>query len=201
MSATDAVEITNEDEAGEAGPAGIGAIFDLSPGDADLLEDFCRRLLRDVGIDGRQFFQRLQAGESMGAALGLPAGITELLYSRAYRWFGVGRADRAEPLFRALCVAEGSVADYWVGLGICLRIREDLEGAGLAFATAARMRPGWAVPAFHACELAIRAGDLDVAAEQIARFHATADDTTPERMHAEIARMSKALDMRRGSKA
>jgi len=180
---------------------GIEVMFDLSRADAELLEEFCRRLLRQAGIDGEQFLRRLQAGESMGAALGLPPGITELLYSRACRWFGIGRADRAEPLFRALCIADGQVGDYWVGLGICLRIREDLDGARLAFATAARMRPGWAVPAFHACELAIRSGDLGAAAEEIARFHAAADDTIPERMRSEIERMRKALDMRRDRRA
>lgn len=175
----------------------IGAMFDLPPADAALLEEFCREALHDVGVDGQRFFDRLRQGGTFGAALGLTPDIVELIYARAHRWFAIGRFDRAEPLFRSLCVAEGQVADYWIGLGVCLRLRDDLKGAALAFATAARLRPDWAVPAFHASELALRAGDLAGAEMHIRRFRQHADALIPERMLAEIERMATALEMRR----
>jgi tetratricopeptide (TPR) repeat protein len=179
----------------------IGAMFDLSGPDAALLEEACGAALVDIGIDGREFFARLNEGASLGAALGLSPAIEEQLYERAHRWFSVGRPERAEPLFRALCVASGADADYWVGLGVCLRLRDDAAGAALAFATAARLRPDWAVPAFHAAELALRAGDVEGAAAHLGRFGRLAGGETPDRMKAEARKLAQAVDFRRETAA
>ena len=173
----------------------IGARFGLDGEDAELMAGLCGGLLQEAGIGGDQFVARLERGDDLAAALGLPAGLSEFLYARAHRWFTVDRADRAEPLFRALCVLDGQVADYWIGLGICLRLRDSLDAAALAFSTAARLRPQWAVPAFHAAELAIRNGDYGDAAGHLDRFHQTADHDIPERMGVEAARMADALQL------
>lgn len=175
----------------------VGKLFDLSPKEAELFEEFCNESLSEVGVDGRQFFARLRGGETFAAALGLPDEIIELIYTRAHRWFSIGRFERAEPMFRALCFADGRIADYWVGLGVCLRLRDDLKGAALAFSTASALRPDWAVPVFHACELAMRSRDFRAAEAHIKRFRELADDTIPEVMHTEIARMQTALEGRR----
>lgn len=177
--------------------AGIGTRFGLDPEDAALMVGLCSGLLQEAGIDGDHFLARLEQGNDLGEALGLPAELTEFLYARAHRWFIVDRADRAEPLFRALCVLDGEVADYWIGLGICLRLRDSFDAAALAFNTAALLRPQWAVPAFHAAELAILACDYDNAAAYLVRFRETADAAIPERMMAEAARMRTALELRR----
>jgi tetratricopeptide (TPR) repeat protein len=190
-----------QDAAESRDVSSIGARFGLDAEDAELMAGLCSGLLQEAGIGGDQFLARLGQGDDLGAALGLPADLTEFLYARAHRWFTVDRADRAEPLFRALCVLDGQIADYWIGLGICLRLRDSLDAAALAFGTAARLRPQWAVPAFHAAELAIRNGDYGGAAGHLARFRQTADHDIPERMSAEAARMAAALELHAASAA
>src|SRR5262249_2743630 len=137
-------------------------------------------------------------GESLGRALALPKGLGDLLYARAYRWFSVGRADRAEPLFRALCILDEGTPDYWVGYGVCLRVRGNLEQAALAFETAARMRPDWAVPHFHATELAVHQDRLAAAEQSLASYDRLATDDLPEAIRSEIVRLRSAIALRRG---
>jgi tetratricopeptide (TPR) repeat protein len=168
-------------------------LFGLAGTDAELLEQVCGEALGAAGLDAGRFFGRLRQGQSLGAALGLPPDVTEFIYARAHRWFVAGRPDRAEPLFRALCAADGGTADYWIGLGICLRLRGDYAGASLAFSMASSRRPDWAVPAFHAAELALQRRDRAAAEAEIRRFRQLSDAATPERMKEEISRMEQAV--------
>lgn len=177
--------------------------FDISPEEGPLLEEVCHAFLKRKGVEAKGFFERLRAGESLGAALGIPPEILEVVYARAHRWFSVGKPDRAEPLFRALCIADGRVADYWVGLGVCLRMRKDWDSASLAFTVASSLRPDWAVPVFHACELALASGDIPAAGRQMKRLEALlsaerAQVALPEAMLAETRRMARALRLRAG---
>lgn len=190
-------DTTGTDDAARDGDAAVARMFDLDPQDADLLEVYCQEMLGEVGVDGRAFFDGLREGKTIGEALGLPREALELIYARAHRWFSIGRPDRAEPLFRALCASETGVADYWVGLGVCLRLREELNGAALCFATAARVRPNWAVPAFHAIELALHQGDVEAAAREIALFDRLANASIPARMVEEVEKMRIAVGLRR----
>lgn len=179
--------------AGTAETAYAGTLFGLTGTDADLLEQTCGEALGAAGVDASRLFDRLRQGQSLGVALGLPRDVTELIYARAHRWFVAGRPDRAEPLFRALCAADGGTADYWVGLGVCLRLRGDYAGASLAFSMATDLRPDWAVPAFHAAELALQRRDRISAEAELRRFRRLSDAATPERMKDEISRMEQAL--------
>lgn len=179
----------------------VGIFFDLSPSDATLFEEICQDLLLQAGVDGGAFFEQLRHGRSFGEALGITPEITQVIYARAHRWFSVGRADRAEPLFRALCIADGKVADYWVGLGICLRIRKEWNAAALAFSTAFRQQPDWAVPAFHACELALASGDVAGAKRWLKNFRKlagapVAERPLPERLITEGERLARAIELR-----
>lgn len=176
-----------------AEPEHAGILFGLAGADADLLEQICGEALGVTGVDAGRLFDRLRQGQSLGAALGLPHDVTELIYARAHRWFVAGRPDRAEPLFRALCAADGGTADYWIGLGICLRLKGDYAGASLAFSVATDLRPDWAVPAFHAAELALQRRDRTSAEAEIQRFRRLLDAETPERMREEVSRMEQAL--------
>ena len=178
----------------EVGEAPAGALLGLTGADADLLEQVCGDALSTAGVDSHRFFSRLRQGQSLGAALGLPADVIELIYARAHRWFVAGRPARAEPLFRALCAADGGAADYWIGLGICLRLKGDYAGASLAFSMAGTLRPEWAVPAFHAAELALQRRDRVTAEAELGRFRRLADATTPERLRDEAARVERALN-------
>ncbi|MBC8130159.1 MAG: hypothetical protein H7Y08_07530 [Rhizobiaceae bacterium] len=182
-----------------AADAATGGFLGLSALDAALVEELCGETLKASGIDGTLFFARLREGRDMDAALGFPPQLREFVYASAHRWFGVGRADKAEGLFRSLCVADPADADYWVGLGVCMRVREELDGAALAFGTARRLRPQWEVPAFHACELAIRRGALDEAETRLAAFRALATPETAPELAREADRLAKALAGRRAT--
>lgn len=173
-------------------------LLGLEPDEARLLADHCAPILAQAGIDPGRFFARLDGGGTVGEALGLPPEAVELIYARAHRWFAVDRPERAEPLFRALCIADGRQADHWAGLGICLRIRAQLAEARLAFAMASYLRPGWSVAHFHAAELELQAGDIEEAAAQLALFERNRDDETPAAMVSEAQRLHAALALRRG---
>lgn len=147
-------------------------------------------------IDGVALLQRLAAVHSFGQALGFRPGAIDFLYARAHQWFLVGRADRAEPLFRALCLLDDRVADFWVGFGVCLRLRGALEHALEAFETASRLRPTWAIPYFHMLELLVRREAWALAATQLAAFEANIDDTVAPELIVEAARYKTALELR-----
>src|SRR5262245_22463785 len=166
----------------------LGQALGLTEQELETLGAVFNEATQAMNIDGAPIFAKLRRGESLGSALGLPPALRELLYARAHRWFSFGRVDRAEPLFRALCIfAEGS-ADYWVGYGVCLRLRDDLDRAEFAFATAARLRTDWAVPHFHALELALHRQRWDDAQEQLALYDARVSDDIAEAIKAEVTR-------------
>ncbi|KQT54071.1 hypothetical protein ASG43_00040 [Aureimonas sp. Leaf454] len=176
---------------GEEAPGGF---LGLSGEESRLVEDLCSDLLKTSGVDGTSFFARLRAGHDIDTALGLPSHLREFMYARAHRWFSVGRVDKAEQLFRALCAADPRDADYWVGFGICLRKRGDLVFARLAFETAIAHRPTWDVPHLHAVEVAIRRGDRAGAQDHAAKFRQAAGENTPPELLAELARLDVAMN-------
>ncbi|MGV6872539.1 hypothetical protein ACUSIJ_07580 [Pseudochelatococcus sp. B33] len=130
-----------------------------------------RRIFRDVtaafGIDGAPVFERLAAGQSVAQALSVSPAVVDVLYARAHGWSSLGRVDRAQTLFRALCLLDERNADYWVGYGVCLRMAplpdsasrseraRQYDSARKAFEAAALLRPDWAIPHFHALELSL----------------------------------------------
>lgn len=173
----------------------IGALG-LDPTETALLKQMLGELVAPLGIDGGQVVDGLSEGKPLADVLGLPAGLTEVLYARAYNWFTAGRHDRAEALFRILCVLDSSVADFWVGHGICLAERKELTEAVLAFATAAALRPDWAVPHFHAAQLAIAKERWRVARDHLVAFAGRDLSGLPKVMRHEASRQLEALQLR-----
>jgi hypothetical protein len=171
----------------------LGRMLGLSEDEVTALGTVFVQATRVMGIEGGAIFERLRKGDSLGRALKLPRGTTDLLYARAHRWFSIGRYDRAEPLFRALCVLGERVADHWVGFGVCLRLRDNLPEAGVAFQTAAGLRPDWAVPHFHALELAMRRGDWAAATQCLSAYDQRASDALPEPIRREAERLRAVL--------
>lgn len=153
-------------------------------------------LAAPLGLDGSGIVDRLSAGATLGEALDLPAGLGEVLYGRAHHLFTAGRHDRAEPLFRALCIIDGRSADHWVGYALCLRQRGEEGEAALALATAAALRPDWAVPQFHAAQSALAQDRWTAAGAHLDAFHSRIDATVPAGMCREAARQRQALDLR-----
>lgn len=170
--------------------------FGLDPEESALLASLFVEAAADLGLDGARIYAALRAGQTLGAALGLPESVVEVLYARAHTWFAAGRSDRAEPLFRVLCALDGACADHWVGHGVCLHLRGADSEATIAFATAAALRPDWAVPHFHAAGLAVAQGGWDRAAEHLFAFRERQDRDTPEALVREAGRLAAALAQR-----
>lgn len=169
----------------------------LGPAEVDLMGELFVEVLRGSGIEAAPIFERLKRGASIGEALAVPPGVARMLYARAHQWFAAGRPDRAEELFRTLCIIDGDSADNWVGWGICLRMADRLDQAVFAFETAARLAPDSAVPPFHALELRLARGELEAARDALARYDARAASGVPDPLRAEAERFRAALALRR----
>lgn len=156
------------------------------------------RTMGAMGLDGERIFAALAAGRTLGEALGLPSGAVDLLYARAHQWVALGRADRAEPLFRALCLLTGQ-ADHFVGHGLCLAERGAFAAATLAFEDAARLRPGWPLPHLRRAEVALRQHDRAAAARALSDYDAAVaaagrSNPVASAIAAEAQRLRRALD-------
>lgn len=171
----------------------LAAMFDLSGEETSRLVRALDEALREQGVDASRFLDAFARGVPLARALGIPASALEVIYARAHQWFSIGRVDRAEPLFRALCAGDGTVADHWVGHGVCLRVLGDPQGAGLALQTAHRLRPEWAIPCFHLAELAALRGERGEALGWLRSFEANVDETTPTSMAKDARRLAGAL--------
>lgn len=174
----------------------LGRALGFAPEEVDLLGEIFVEVLGKSGIEAGPIFEKLKRGASLGEAIAVPAGVPRLLYARAHQWFAGGRPDRAESLFRTLCLIEGSKPDNWVGWGICLRIADRLDQAALAFATAASLAPQWPIPPVHQAELAIRRGDWNGARLALDRLDALGEDRLPGELKVEVARFRSALALR-----
>lgn len=184
----------------DVGTSPLARALGLSGEEVSAVGDILTDQLTSMGLDGAAVFSRLNEGEPLGSALGFPKHTTDILYARAYQWIQVGRPDKAEPLFRALCVLDGREADYWIGYGICLRERRADPDAALAFSTALRLRPRWAVAHFHTFTLAATLGDWPRADAHWKLFLETEDASTPEAVRQEARRMRTAIDVFRSAR-
>ncbi|MEJ1160520.1 hypothetical protein [Prosthecomicrobium sp. N25] len=176
---------------------GLGAVLGLDPQEAGLFAGLLAEALDGLGMDGSRVVAGLQAGRSVGDSLALPAGVADLLYARAHHWFAAGRYDRAEDLFRTLCVVAPTRTDHWLGFGICLRLRGQGDEARRAFEAAAMTAPDSLAVEFHRLELALAEGRAGDAARHLESFDARVTDETPAEMRAEVERFRLALALRR----
>lgn len=168
--------------------------FDLDQEDLDLVQSCLDELLpgRSAGMAAA-----LDAGKPLASFLGLSPQLLEVLYGRAFAFFDAGHVDRAEAMFRSLCILDGQRADHWMGLGICARLRDDLDSALVAFSMASTLRSDWAVPHFHIFEIHMRRADTKAASALIPRIEAHLADLPPQ-MREEFARFRMALQRRAG---
>jgi len=183
-------------DSGPLAASPLARALGLDESDCDLLESLFVESASGLGIDAGSVFARLREGEPVAQALAIPDRAVALLYARAHAMFRAGRPDKAEVLFRALCVLDGWSADHWVGYGVCLKMRSAFDEAAVAFAAATRVRPDWAIPHFHALELSVRREDWMGAAAALAGFDQRADDAAPSAIRAEVARIRNALALR-----
>lgn len=170
--------------------------LDLKKNELNLLGKLFVEIAASKNIDRSDIFDRLKISEPTVQTLDASHAIVEFLYKRALKWFRAGHFDRAEAIFRALCILDTSSADFHVGLGICLRRRSAWHDALDAFEAAARLRPEWAIPRFHMLELLMRRGEWKRGAEELAAFEARLDRNVPPALTSEVARFRAALALR-----
>jgi len=177
-------------------PDALCGALRLSREEASAMGDLFVQIVARFGLQGRPIFDRLEKGQSFARALDIPEGAADVLYFRAHQWFSVGRIERAEALFRALCVIAGQVADHWVGYGVCLKARGLLPEAGRAFETASVLRPDWAIPHFHLLECLIRSDEWERARLALEAFDNRVEDGLPAGVIAEAERFRMAIALR-----
>ena len=152
--------------------------------------------LSKFGMDGSSVLADLVDGKSVGEALAVPPGSVDLLYARAHHWFGIGRYDRSESLFRTLCVLDGNRCDFWIGYGICLKIRGQHQAAVAALRIAAEKDLRSAIPYYHLLELSMRRSEWEQAQVWLAKFDERASAETPPAITTDVARYRTALALR-----
>src|SRR3954465_7505434 len=96
----------------------LAARLGLSERQMALFGDLFAGAMARCGIDGRAIFDNLAKGKPLAEALGVPPGIVQVLYARAYPLFNAGQHGRAEAIFRSLCALDGRGADHWLGFGL-----------------------------------------------------------------------------------
>ena len=170
----------------------------LSDEDMPVFSAIFAEALSKFGMDGSSVLTDLIDGKSVGEALAVPAGSVDLLYARAHHWFGIGRYDRSESLFRTLCVLDGNRCDFWVGYGICLKIRGQHQAAVAALSIATEKDPASPIPYYHLLELAMRRSQWDQARSWLKEYDGRATAATPSAIVSDVARYRTALELRAG---
>ncbi len=150
-----------------------------------------------LGIDGDKVFQSLVTTGSFKTALGITDAAIERLYGRAHQQFLIGQYDRAEELFRTLCALDKSRSDFWLGLGICYRVRGDDEAAMRMFDRAAALAPSDAVPQFHRFDVLMRQENWAEAAQACAVFEENSNAAMHDNIMKSFSKLKTALEMRR----
>lgn len=148
------------------------------------------------GIDGAQVFRSFLETGSLKTALNVSDAAIETLYARAHQQFAIGQVQTAETIFRSLCALDGSKCDFWLGLGICLRVRGQDHPALAAFETSARLAPDNAVSYFHILEAQIRREDWNAAVKAYQNYKKCRTGAEPEMIATSFDTFEKALKIR-----
>ncbi|MEL7389108.1 MAG: tetratricopeptide repeat protein [Pseudomonadota bacterium] len=153
------------------------------------------------GIDGNAVFQSFVRTGSFRTALGITDASIEALYSRAHQRFLIGQYRRAEEIFRSLCALDQSRVDFWLGLGICYRIRGEDDAALRIFNQAAAIAPSNAIPHLHRFDIFMRREEWDAAAAACALFEQMRDGAEHENIAKTFLKLKTALEMRQADVA
>jgi len=177
----------------------LGARFGLSKEAANIAVEVFAASTQKLGIDGREIFRSFAETGSFKAALGVSDQAIEGLYGRAHQQFSIGQYRRAEEIFRTLCALDRDRADFWLGLGICYRLRGEDTAAMAAFDKAAAVSPSSAIPHFHRLDTLIRSENWAEAEKACDLFEAKRDGSEPDDVNQSFAKYKTALDMRRSA--
>lgn len=168
----------------------------LSPDATKVAAQIFAACTEKLGIDGDKIFQSFVATGSFKTALGVTDAAIEGLYGRAHQQFLIGQYERAEEIFRTLCALDRSRSDFWLGLGICYRVRGDDAAALRMFDRAADLVPSDAIPHFHRFDVFMRQENWDEAVQACAAFEANSCGTEHDNIIKSFVKLKTALEMR-----
>ncbi len=123
--------------------------------------------------------------------------LIELIYARAHQKFSHGKIDQAEQLFRVLSSVDGEKIDHWLGLGICLRARNDHKNAMNAFDAAIKLDPQSPIPHLHRLELFIQEKEWNSAQASLDQFDRLVVHGIHDKLIAATRLFRKALSLRK----
>ena len=108
------------------------------------------------------FLEGVFSGLSLGEAVGVTKETIEAGYGLAFSLYNAGNFKDAETMFRALCIYNHQDDRFWMGLGGCRQMNDDLDGAidayGMATFTGALAGPA---PSVHAGLCYLKKGDRE----------------------------------------
>ncbi len=176
-------------------PASYDA-FGLGAGAMTLATRLFAQSTKGLGIDGAKVFRSFVETGSLKQALNVSDAAVDALYARAHQQFAIGQIRNAEEIFRALCALDGSKSDYWLGLGICTRIRGEVRAALSAFETGLRVSPENAAAYFHVLEVHMRSENWDGAIEAYKGYLKWRNGEEPQMIARAFETFETALRMR-----
>ena len=108
------------------------------------------------------FLEGVFAGLPMGEAAGVKPETIEAGYGLAFTLYNSGNFKDAETMFRALCLYNHNDERFWMGLGGCRQMNNDLDGAIDAYGMATFMGSlSSPAPSVHAGLCYLKKGDKE----------------------------------------
>ena len=108
------------------------------------------------------FLEGVFRGLSMGEAAGVNKETIEAGYALAFSLYNAGNFKDAETMFRALCIYNHQDERFWMGLGGCRQMNDDLDGAIDAYGMATFMGTlSSPAPSVHAGLCYLKKGDKE----------------------------------------
>jgi len=194
-------EETADDESRSSESPSLGSRFGLSEDEIACARSVFIEFMKDYSIDAGAIFDSIARGHSLAEALALPDGTCDFLYASAYRWLSIGNYNKAEPLFRILCLISGGESDYWIGYALCLREHRIWDGVEQCLSIAESISPERAVSHFYRVESLILQEKWEEAKSAFETFEKHINSNSPggglsKAMLYEAERMRTALSMR-----
>ncbi len=114
------------------------------PDKEKMADDMVRSMALRLGYSESQLDalqKRIEGGEPLYQILRIEGTLLDERYTLALGQYKSGKLDRAEELFRWLCLMNGTSSAYWMGLGACLQGQERWGEARTAYALAVAWSP------------------------------------------------------------
>ncbi|MDN3504177.1 MAG: tetratricopeptide repeat protein [Rhabdochlamydiaceae bacterium] len=110
----------------------------------------------------------------------------QIFYSFAHQLYQTGEYEKAEPIFRKLCISRPLEARNWMGLAASLQEQAKYDIAVVAWSMVCFMQNDYAKAHFHAAECLVSLNNLDDAQSALnaCKEHAKNDESLLNRIEA-----------------